>query len=209
MVKAVRIYVEGGGDGKNSKLHFRIALNAFFKQPVSIARTKRIRWDVAACGSRNDTHNGFSNDNLLDDPDAAVVMLVDSEGPVTDGHTPKQHLQRRDNWDLRQRHDDQCHLMVEMMEAWFLADVDALADYYGANFSRTSIPRRDNVEQIQKQDVTLALERATRHVQKGSYHKGQHSHELLKLISPDKVRKRASHCDKLFEVLGACLGEKI
>ncbi|MGO9571559.1 MAG: hypothetical protein ACLP5H_28885 [Desulfomonilaceae bacterium] len=72
MVKAVRIYVEGGGDGKNRKLHFRNGLNAFFKEPVSIARTNRIRWDLVACGSRNDTHNDFINDNLLDDPDAAV-----------------------------------------------------------------------------------------------------------------------------------------
>ncbi|MGO9571560.1 MAG: DUF4276 family protein [Desulfomonilaceae bacterium] len=134
---------------------------------------------------------------------------MDSEGPVTNGHNPKQHLQRRDNWDLQQRHDDQCHLMVEMMEAWFLADVDALADYYRANFSRNSIPGRNNVEEIPKQEVEQALENATRHVKKGSYHKGQHSYEILKRISPVKVRERAPHCRRLFQVLAARLDAEI
>jgi hypothetical protein len=184
-------------------------LQAFFNEIVAIARTNCIRWDVVACGSRNDTHNDFTNDNLLDDPDAAVLLLVDSEGPLTDGHSPKQHLQRGDKWDLRQRHDDQCHLMVEMMEAWFLADVEALVDYYGTNFRRNSIPRRDNVEEIPRQEVVTALQNATRNVKKGPYHKGQHSYQLLKVISPAKVRRRAPHCKRLFKVLFTCMGEEI
>jgi hypothetical protein len=208
MVTAVRIYVEGGGEGKNSKLYFRHGLQEFFKEAVAIARRKKIGWDITACGSRNDAHGDFNNDNFLDDPNSAVLLLIDSEGPVADGHTPKQHLQSRDHWNLQQCREDQCHLMVQMMESWFLTDVDALAKYYGAGFRRNSIPRKRDVEQIPKREVARALENATRSVLKGPYHKGQHSHQLLKLIDPAKVRRRAYHCKELFKMLATSLGER-
>lgn len=208
MVKAVRIYAEGGGDGKNSKLQFRYGLNEFFKEIKKIARDKRIRWDLIACGSRNDAYSDFINDASVADPDVAVILLVDSEGPVSERCTPRQHLRQRDPWDMKRCDDDQCHLMVQMMEAWFLADVDALERYYGANFNRNAIPRRNDVEEVPKQEVEQALKAATRQVQKGSYHKGQHSHEILKLISPIKVRKRAEHCKTLFKALTKGMGEE-
>jgi hypothetical protein len=208
MIKAVRIYVEGGGEGKNSKLYFRQALGTFLNEIRSIARIKQIRWDVIACGSRQSAYDDFRHDDSLDDPETAVMLLVDSEGPVGDGHTAGQHLQITDKWRLKRQHGDRCHLMVQMMEAWFLADVEQLADYYGAEFNRNPIPARDNVEEISKQEVLSALKKATRKTQKKSYSKGQHSHEILKRIRPSEVRKRAPHCERLFKALAAFIKEQ-
>jgi hypothetical protein len=140
MIKAVRIYVEGGGKKKDSRLLFRTALKAFFNKAISSDRN--IQWDIRACGSRNAAYDDFRNDDSLDHPEAVVIPLVDSEGPVSDGHTAGQHLQITDKWLLKRQHGDRCHLMVQMMEAWFLADVEALVGYYGAGFNRNSIPVR-------------------------------------------------------------------
>jgi hypothetical protein len=201
MVKAVRIFAEGGGDGKNSKLQFRHGLNKFFNELTTVARDKRIRWDLIACGSRNNAYSDFVNDELHQDPDAAVILLVDSEGPVSERCTPRQHLQQRDPWDMKRCDDNQCHLMVEMMEAWFIADLEALARFYGNDFNRKQIPANPNVEEIPKDVLEKSLRAATRQTKKGVYHKGKHSHEILKRIDPDLVCKRAPHCKRLFNVL--------
>jgi hypothetical protein len=57
-------------------------------------------------------------------------LLVDSEGPVGKGSTPAVYLSARDGWDFTVLRDNHVFLMVQAMEAWFLADRRALADYY-------------------------------------------------------------------------------
>lgn len=91
--------------------------------------------------------------------------------------------------------------MVQMMEAWFLADSEALGAYYGQRFGAKALPGRENVEQIPKADVERFLKEATKKTQKGEYHKIRHGSELLARIDPDKVRKRAPHCERLLAML--------
>lgn len=93
--------------------------------------------------------------------------------------------------------------MVQMMEAWFLADPEALAVYYGQRFGAQALPGRGNVEQIAKADVERSLKEATRKTQKGEYHKIRHGAELLARIDPAKVRKRAPHCERLLATLAS------
>ena len=42
--------------------------------------------------------------------------------------------------------------MVQCMEAWFLADKDSLAAYYGNNFKQNALPARPDIENIAKDD---------------------------------------------------------
>jgi len=84
------------------------------------------------------------------------------------------------------------------MEAWFLADPEALALSYGEDFARNALRKNPRVEEILKADVVECLKQATRNTQKGAYHKTAHAPHILELLDPDKVRKPASECDRLF-----------
>ena len=99
-------------------------------------------------------------------------------------------LERRDHWDRPDdAADEHAHLMVQCMEAWFLADLDALAAYFGQGFNRNALPGRQEFEEVAKADLFDALKNATRQCRKGEYGKGRHSFDILEQIDADKVRE--------------------
>ena len=69
--------------------------------------------------------------------------------------------------------------MVQCMESWFLADVSTLESFFGAGFRAASLAKRDDIENVIKQDVLSSLESASRSSRKGTYHKGRHSFDIL------------------------------
>jgi hypothetical protein len=79
--------------------------------------------------------------------------------------------------------------MVQAMEAWFLADRDTLAAYYGQGFRLNALPGDErHIEAISKDDLVPSLEQATSDTKtKGQYHKTRHGFALLALIDPAKV----------------------
>ena len=91
--------------------------------------------------------------------------------------------------------------MAQTMEAWLVADRDALGEYYGGGFLDSAIPDNTNVEEIDKATLESALDAATRGTQKGKYRKIQHAADLLARMNPGVVRARAQHCDRLFRTL--------
>jgi len=198
MVKEIRIYVEGGGDQKETKAQIRQGFRIFLKDLVEIARSKRIKWDIITCGSRNNAFRSFKN-ALKDYPDAFIVLLVDSEAPVK--QPPWEHLKFRDNWDSPGVNDTHCHLMVQTMEAWLIGDIDNLKIFYGQGFKENSIPQNPNVETIDKNSLEQSLKDATRNTSKGEYQKIQHASKLLEKLDVAKVRNAAPHCDRLFTTL--------
>lgn len=198
MVREIRIYVEGGGDGKNTKALIRQGFSSFLKDIVQIARSKRIRWQLIICGSRGNAFSDFMT-ALETHPSAFNVLLVDSEEPVKT--KPWEHLKHRDNWDSPGVDDTHCHLMVQVMESWFVADIDALRRFYGQGFKENSIPRNLKVEDINKEALGSALKGATKDTSKGEYDKIQHGSKLLEQIDVAKVRKAAYYCDRLFTTL--------
>ena len=130
------------------------------------------------------------------------LLLVDSETAVN--ANPWEHLSDResDNWNRPAgASEDQAHLMVQVMESWFLADKNALADFYGQGFLRKALPQQPNIEEIARQDVLKKLRHASKPTQKGEYHKTRHGFELLELIEPGLVRAASHHADSLFLVL--------
>jgi hypothetical protein len=203
MVDEIRIYVEGGGEGKESKAQVRRGFAKFLQEVVTQARAKRIRWQIVACGSRNSTFNDFQTGQRTH-PDAFNLLLVDAEDKVT--REPRQHLQDRDAWDLKSFDDKQCHLMVQAVEAWLVADVEALRYYYGQHFKAGAIPRTVDVEQIDKSILYSSLKSATSRTAKGEYHKIRHGPVILGLLNAKKVRRRARHCERLFVTLEQKIG---
>jgi hypothetical protein len=103
--------------------------------------------------------------------------------------------------------DAQCHLMVQIMEAWIIGDVETLQRFYGQGFNTNRIPGQEDVESIAKVDVERALVEATRNTQKGEYHKIRHGPKILALVDVNKVRSRARHCDRMFTTLSNKIGE--
>ena len=156
---------------------------------------------MIASGSRNDAFEDF-REALKRHPGDYIILLVDSEQPVTTG--PWQHLKDRtgDNW-LRptKASEDQAHLMVQVMESWFLADKQVLTEYYGQGFLAGSLPGQPNIELVAKQDVFNALQHASRKTQKGEYHKTRHGFDLLELINPKRVRTASPHAERFLAVL--------
>ena len=201
MVKEIRIYIEGGGDKKDTKARIREGFSGFLKDLVQIARSKRIKWQIIICGTRNSAFNDFQN-ALNAHPDAFNVLLVDSEAPVKKTQTPWEHLKSRDNWDSPGVDDHHCHLMVQAMEAWFIADIDTLKEFYGQGFKENSIPKITNVETIHKDLLEPSLKAATRDTKsKGEYQKIKHASQLLNRLNVTKVRKASTYCDRLFTTL--------
>ena len=199
MVTEIRIYVEGGGEGE-SRADFRTAFSEFLQILRDRARRKRIGWKVVVCGSRSETF-GYFRAALKNYPDALVLLLVDAETPVT--RPIREHLADSSSSAhfLRSVSEHQCHMMVQLMESWFLADPEWLAAFYGQGFAAGALPRTQNVEQIAKETVFSSLKNATRNTRKGEYHQTRHAPTILGRLDAAKVRARAPHCERLFAII--------
>jgi hypothetical protein len=131
-------------------------------------------------------------------PSAWNILLKDSEEPIP-----------TDVLALLQRHgidsalSDRVFWMVQLMEAWFLADPEALEVYYGkAGFSSKAVGGTQNVETVPKSEVLRRLKAATKDTSKGAYNKVRHAPRLLELLDAGRVRERAPRCRRLvFEIL--------
>jgi len=204
VVSEIRIYVEGGGDQRSGKAAIQEGFSKFLSSLKDMARGRHIRWHVIACGSRQSAFHDFEIASRQH-ADAFNVLLVDAEGQITG--SPWDHLQDRDHWSIQGIPDDHCHLMVQVMEAWIIADIETLRKFYGQRFNSNSIPRRKDVELIAKGEVQRALIQATQNTQKGEYHKVRHGPRILALVDVSKVRNRARHCDRMFTTLSNKIGE--
>lgn len=172
---------------------------ARFLDPIhELARRQGSRLRVIPCGPRISAFEDFKT-ALKTHPDALTILLVDSEAAVT-GEV-LDHLRSQDRWDVDGLSEEQAHLMVQTVESWLIADPETLAEYYGKDFRENALPKRKDVEAVDKKTVLSSLERATEKTSKGKYHKTRHTPDLLERIRPEVVRRRAKHCDRLFTSL--------
>ncbi len=64
-----------------------------------------------------------------------------------------------DGWKKPENADDKdCHLMVQLMETWLIADRETLANYYGQGFNVNALSNRNEIELIPKDDNIKCLE---------------------------------------------------
>ena len=197
-MSSVAIYMEGGGEGRDTKIALRQGMDMFLNPIKEAVRNKSWRWKLVPCGSRNAAFKSFKN-AILKDTARIIILLVDAEGPVKT--SAREHLKSRDGWDLDFTTDDNVHLMIQTMETWIIADISALTDYYGNNFRQSALPLTSELELISKSEISRALKRATIATQKKEYHKIRHASDLLKLIDSSKVWRRCPSCERLFNTL--------
>ncbi len=187
---SLKLIVEGGGDRKSKYLNreCRQAFASFLEKAGLAGRLPSIE----AAGGRQQAYDTFKSAH--ERGDRVAVLLVDAEAPVT-FLDPWTHLNTRDGWTRPSgATNDQCHLMVQVMESWFLADREALANFYRQRFRPHALPGNPRqVEQVSKRDIENGLERATRDTSRGRYHKGQHSFAILASLDPAKVTAASPH----------------
>ncbi len=195
----VRVYVEGGGDGAMGRASMKSGFRRFFHRVLGEAGPP----EVIACGGRGDAFKNFKT-ALRQHRDALNLLLVDSEGPVSAG--PWEHLASSDGWTRPDAVlDHQCHLMVQVMEAWLVVDTDALQEFYGEGFDPTQLPPPEGIEQVRKKKLYNSLRLATAGTAARRYRKLLHGALLLTLVDPEKVSSHAPHAERLFRTLAGLL----
>ncbi len=201
---SVFVYVEGGGEAKSTRLRCQEGFRSLIDKAVPTGRRPR----VVACGTRRQAFERFA-DGLRHHEGAVCLLLVDSERPLPDDSRLWAFLAASDAWLRPSGADDEhVHLMVQCMEAWLVSDAEALERFYGQGFQLSALPKRADIEKVDKVDVERALDVATRATKtKGPYHKGRHSFALLGLVDPGRVAERAPHARRFFHALARhCAG---
>lgn len=199
LVRTVKLFVEGGGSSRSLHSECRAAFCSFLEKAGLTGFMPRI----VSCGSRNDAYSDYctaikngEEAMLLVDSESAVIIPPGITADDIKTWKPWHHLKNRkgqdgqiaDNWNKPAKvPNTDCHLMVMLMESWFLADVDALKRFYGQSFNENCLPNRSCIESIPKDQVITSLRNATRNTQKGEYTKGDHSFKILEEIDPQKI----------------------
>ena len=194
----IRVHIEGGGDGEDTKRFLREGFHGFFSSVIEQGRSLRVEWKIVVCGGRQATYNTFTN-ALEQHSDAFNILLVDSEDPVSGA--PWAHLCARDGWDQGTARDDQAHLMIQVMETWLICDPGTLQRYYGQGFHLNSLPKTKPIENAAKNAILAGLRAATKKTSKGEYGKIRHAAAILPQLDVARVRSEAPSCDRLFLTL--------
>jgi Domain of unknown function (DUF4276) len=187
----IRIYFEG-------KATLRNGFETFFADLKTAARESGSTLALVAARDGPSDYRKASRSHRQ----AWNILLKDSEQSM-----PPNRLQLCQRHGIDSAFVDRVFWMVELMEAWFLADPEALDDYYGEGFLRNTIRSAANVELLPKATVLTRLKHATRGTSKGEYHKVRHAPYLLQKLNSGLVRERAEHCRHLFEAVMARLNQ--
>ena len=193
----VNIFVEGGGKGDNLKTACRKGFREFLNKAGFMGKKFRI-WP---CGSRGEARNNYVK--ALKNGEQAVLLL-DSETDVAleqnGDHAnwePWIHL----GWDKPHGAENKdCHLMVQVMETWFLADIESLKRSCGRNFDAVKLPKHKNIELIPKAEVFNAMKIAS----EGKFDKKanpEFSYIILSRIDPTLVSSKSPWARRFLDLL--------
>lgn len=185
----VFVYMEGGGDSHDLRKKLTAAMSDWLNAWPAL-RNKRPR--VVPCGGRGQAFDMYKT-ALAKGQNA--LLLVDSEELLDPSHQPPpagrwlpwSHLKQQANWSCpNTARQEDAHLMVPCMEAWFLTQPEVLEAFFRKGFHAQHLPKGP-VEAQPKQNIYDALKRASEDSDKGLYGKGAHSFTLLGQLDPAKV----------------------
>lgn len=229
-MKEIAIYVEGGGDTAQQRAELRNGFDQLLGIQKQAARTKRLKWKLVPSGSRNEAYRNFIHAVNQASEGTLCVLLVDSEEgilpelPIAADESPeasmqrelynarvrRDHLERRDEWDLAEIPPQSIHLMVQCMETWIVASPAGMGAVYDHNFRPERLPVRRNLEEEPKASVYQKLADATKDTKMLAYSdennsKIKHASRLLAHVRADQV---AARCPRFATFIG-WLGNQI
>jgi hypothetical protein len=207
MVKRwVRVYIEGGAEGRIADNEFRQNWKKFLSELHETARNtgNYHKLDVIRLKGRSNAFDRFKKAKI-EFPDDLCVLLVDSETvvlPLNKSVWDVVKQRKEDNWDrpdwATEKH---LYLMVPFLETWLLTDPEALGRFFKRGFESKDLPT-NNLESRSKDDIDAALKKATRN-SKVKYRHGL-GNIIIGDVHPDNV-KTLHHGKRLFD----CLSELI
>jgi hypothetical protein len=196
-VVTIKIYIEGGGEGKDLDIRFREAWTKFFKSAGLAGHMPR---PVRGKGRMN-TFDLFPTAIKKSQPNELPLLLLDSEDGISTGKTVWQHLKDRDGFAMPNGATEKhAYLMVQVMETWLLADPESLQAYFGSKFKADKIPAWQELETQTKPNIYEVLEKATAACDK-AYAKGKVSFEILGKLNPQKVIEKCPNAKRLLDFL--------
>lgn len=206
MVKRhVRVYIEGGAEGRAANNDFRRGWKKFLYELHELARQQGYQTlEIVRGQGRADTYRRFTK-YMNEYPDDLCVLLVDSETVVPNNSRVWDIVARRkgDKWVrpawATERH---LYLMVQFVETWLITDHNALQRYFRRGFNAKALPTT-NLETRSEDEINSALEKATQDSPKGPYKHGQ-AHEIIEFVAPESV-KTLRHGRRLFDSLGSLI----
>lgn len=197
----VRLIVEGGGNSREEGARLRMSLAGFISRALTCDR----RPSIVLKGGREQVFDTFRT-YVRNPDDDLPMLLVDSEGEVRDDIGTWAYLKEHSKWDRPEgASDDQAHLMVQAMEAWFVADPEAVKNGLGKNASVTHIRAPRNVESVPKATLESELNKAAAGTSKVRYQKLRDDLAILSVLDPAKVRAASKHARAFFDALQARL----
>lgn len=206
--KCVRIYIEGGSEGRLADSDFRRGWKKFLHELHELARANGYHsLEVVRGKGRSNTFRRFTK-RETEYPTDICVLLADSETAVEDDTAVWEVVAAREgdqwqrpNW-ATNRH---LYLMVHFVETWLLTDPEALQTFFKRGFNKDVLPTT-NLERRSKVEINRAIEKATQNSKKGAYKHGQ-AHAIIELVRPERVRT-LTHGQRLFESLGSLIKNK-
>lgn len=175
----MEVYLEG-----NRRL--RTPMKSFLRNAARTIHNLSINLNVHPSGSRDDAIKRCIKDHN-------ALLLIDSEGEDIS------QLDQRVRSQIGQANHP--FFMVQKMEAWFIADRNALRNHFGAGFRESALPGNPNVEEVSIQDIDNALRNATRECAKQRYSKGRDDVGLLNELNPATVYDACPNFARLIDFL--------
>lgn len=188
------IFIEGGGATREQQAGARQAFQSLFMKAGLKGRLPK----TVLCGGRIDTIEAFRAASRAGNP---AALLIDAEGSVETSSGAAAHLRRRGELKFPAP-EERTHLMVQVMETWFLAQPAVLAEFFRDGFDKKALPRQAALETIPKDSVLRALDRATRMCRSGPYTKSKRrGFEILERLDPAEIGKACPFARRFFDWL--------
>ncbi len=192
----VYVFFEGGGNAESKKRLSR-ALETLIRSSNPKCRVR-----VFASGSRENAVRDFvlplrTGPPSLPSRPNCTLLLVDSEIPVSESHSPPEVLPGLSS--DTQVPKGAVHLMVECMENWFLADPESCKRVAPNGFLVAKLGNTAHVEAVAKADAIQRVQTAFGGTGAGVYLKSKDGPLLLESLDVEVLKKKAPRAAAFFE----------